>query len=303
MINTKGMVLGVERTSLHDGPGLRTTVFLKGCPLRCLWCHNPESQSFSIDLYFLHEKCVNCGICSSVCRKNCHTVSSNKHEIKRSNCLRCGECVRACPYFSLEMKGEKMDTEAVMEIVEQDRDFYDASGGGLTISGGEPLAQFEFTHQLLSLSKKSGIHNCLETSGFASTEKLIKVKDCVDIFLYDFKESNLEKHLLYTGVENSLILKNLFELDRLGSKIILRCPVIPGMNDRLAHLKEIAALAEKLKNILEINIMPYHPMGKSKSKRIGKVYPLEEIDFAEKEQTEKWIEFIKKNTSVPVRKG
>jgi glycyl-radical enzyme activating protein len=302
-MSTQGLVFAIERTSLHDGPGLRTTVFLKGCPLHCLWCHNPESQSFSTELYFYYEKCLRCGICVPVCPENRHTISSGEHEIKRINCLGCGECVGACPYSALELKGEKMDVAAVIAAVEQDRDFYETSGGGMTVSGGEPLAQFEFTNHLLSLSKERGIHNCLETSGFAPTEKLIKIKDSVDIFLYDFKESDPHRHLQYTGVDNTLILKNLFELDRLGSEIILRCPIIPGMNDRLSHLQEIAKLAEKLENILEINIMPYHPFGKSKSKRIGKVYPLEGVDFVEKAQVDRWIAFIKENTDVPVKKG
>ena len=302
-MSTQGLIFAIERTSLHDGPGLRTTVFLKGCPLSCLWCHNPESQTFSPELYYFNEKCVRCGICVHVCSINCHTISNDKHEINRVNCIGCGECVRVCPYSALELKGEKMDVEAVIAAVEEDRDFYETSGGGMTVSGGEPLAQFEFTKNLLSLMKKRQIHTCLETSGFAPTEKIIEIKDSVDIFLYDFKESDPDRHLQYTGVDNTLILKNLFELDRLGCKIILRCPIIPGMNDRPSHLLEIAKLAEKLKNVLEINIMAYHPFGESKSKRIGKIYPLEGIDFVEKAQADKWIEFIKENTNIPVKRG
>ncbi|HEY5562646.1 MAG TPA: glycyl-radical enzyme activating protein [Clostridiaceae bacterium] len=302
-MSTQGLIFAIERTSLHDGPGLRTTVFLKGCPLRCLWCHNPESQTFSKELYFFQEKCLRCGICVHVCPKNCHAIINDEHEINRANCIGCGKCVDACPYSVLELKGEMMDASTVVAAVEEDRDFYESSGGGMTVSGGEPLAQFEFTNNLFTLAKKRGIHTCLETSGFAPTEEIIKIKDNVDIFLYDFKESDPKRHLQYTGVDNTLILKNLFELDRLGSKIVLRCPIIPGMNDQLSHLQEIGKLAQKLENILEVNIMPYHPFGKSKSKRIGKVYPLEGIDFVEKVQADKWIKFIKENTDVPVKKG
>ncbi len=301
-MNTKGLIFSIEKTSLHDGPGLRTTVFVKGCPLHCLWCHNPESQSFSPELYYFDEKCVRCGRCVSVCPKNCHIVTEAGHEIARESCIRCGECVRTCPYSALEMKGEHMEADLVLAEVEKDRDFYIASGGGLTVSGGEPLSQFDFTRQLLTMAKERGIHTCLETSGYTSTDRIIRVKDSVDIFLYDYKESDPERHKRYTGVDNELILKNLYELDKHSAKIILRCPIIPGMNDRMEHLQEIAQLANKLDNLLEVNIMPYHSYGKSKSANIGREYPLEGVETVSKQQAQSWIDYVQERTKVPVKK-
>jgi pyruvate formate lyase activating enzyme len=211
--------------------------------------------------------------------------------------------MRACPFSALEIKGNHKEAESVFSIVEQDMDFYEASGGGLTVSGGEPLSQFDFTYKLLSMAKHKGIHTCVETCGFVPTERIIKASEVTDIFLYDFKESNAEKHKEFTGADNALILKNLFELDNIGSKIILRCPIIPGLNDRQDHLSKIAHIAERLKNILEVNIMPYHPMGSSKSKRIGRQYPLEGLGFSEKADVQSWINGIQQNTRVPVKKG
>lgn len=300
---TQGTLFALERCSLHDGPGLRTTVFLKGCPLHCLWCHNPESQSYRPELYDLYEKCVLCGICTTVCSKGCHRIDDNGRHIQRSRCDACGDCARACPQSALEIKGYSAKAEAVMAIVEEDRAFYDASGGGMTVSGGEPMAQFEFTKALLSLAKAAGIHTCIETSGFAPVHRWRRIKENTDLILFDFKESDPGNHLLYTGVRLNIILNSLFELERLGAPVILRCPLIPGMNDRTDHLHAIAALAGKLRNITEINIMPYHPMGKSKSHRIGKSYPLEETGYAEQAQWEEWVRQIQERTDVPVKKG
>ncbi|MDF2921640.1 MAG: Pyruvate formate-lyase activating enzyme [Paenibacillaceae bacterium] len=300
---TQGTVFALERCSLHDGPGLRTTVFLKGCPLHCLWCHNPESQSYLPELYDLHEKCVLCGSCAAVCSKDCHRIEDNVRHIQRSRCDACGDCTRACPRAALEIKGYSAKAEAVMAVVEEDRAFYDASGGGMTVSGGEPMAQFEFTKTLLSLAKAAGIHTCIETSGFAPVDRWQRIKETTDLILFDFKESDPGQHLLYTGARLNIILNSLYELERLGAPVILRCPLIPGINDRTDHLHAIAALAGKLRNITEINVMPYHPMGKSKSHRIGRLYPLEETGYAEQAQWEEWIRQIQERTGVPVKKG
>ncbi len=302
-MDKNGLVFSIERGSVHDGPGLRTTVFLKGCPLHCLWCHNPESQCFSPELYFFEEKCTLCGACVPVCPNKCHSIKDGVHSINRAACTARGKCVDACLWSALEIKGRLMNSGEVMEIVKKDRAYYAASGGGLTLSGGEPMSQFDFAYELLGLSRQSGIHTCIETSGFAPTEKFEKIAEVVDLFLFDYKESDDEKHIQYMGADQKLILQNLFALDRLGAKIVLRCPVIPHLNDRPEHLKAIAELAEKLVNITEVNIMAYHPMGQSKSKRLGKEYPLQNSEFAPKDQVENWIAFIKENTSVPVRKG
>ncbi|MBN2056391.1 glycyl-radical enzyme activating protein [bacterium] len=282
---------------------MRTTVFLKGCPLHCHWCHNPESQSPSPELYFLGEKCTLCGACITACPKNCHSLSANRHDINRVLCSACGGCVSACPNMALEIKGMLMSVDEIMAEVEKDRDFYAESGGGMTVSGGEPMMQYEFTMALLRHSKKKGFNNCIETSGFAPTDKYMSIREHVDIFLFDFKESNPQRHRNYTGIDNRKILENLFMLDRNGAKLILRCPLIPGLNDSESNLDDIAKLAGKLKNIIEINIMPYHPMGKAKSGRIGKKQPYDSDRFTENETVETWLEFIGSRTDVPVKKG
>lgn len=297
------MVFAIERASMHDGPGLRTTVFLKGCPLHCLWCHNPESHCPSPVLYFLNDKCVLCGKCTTVCSNNCHSLTRDKHYIERDACVTCGACVSACPSSALEIKGVTMSVDEVLEEVEKDKEYYIASGGGMTLSGGEPMMQFEFSAELLAKAKKLGIHTCIETSGFAPTENFLKIRKHVDLFLFDYKESDPVHHKKYTGVDNQLILENLFQLDSLGAKIILRCPIIPDINDREDHFREIANIANKLKNIVEINVMVYHPMGQSKSTKIGEKYSLKDIGFPETETTNKWIEAIKHNSKVLVKKG
>lgn len=299
----KGMVFDIMKFAIHDGPGIRTTVFLKGCPLNCLWCHNPESKQNHPEISFISDKCILCGFCASVCRNKCHIIEGNAHSYDRSKCLRCGACTVSCYAKALEVIGKEMTVEEVIAEVIKDVPFYETSGGGMTVSGGEPMAQFHFTKALMREAKKNKLHNCLETSGFASFDKFMQIRPFVDIFLYDFKESDPERHLKYTGVPQAPILKNLIELDRRGSKTVLRCPIIPKINDRKSHFKEIANLANRLANIIEVNILPYHPLGKSKSLRIGKKYPLDNKSFPEEMEIGKWIDTVQGMTSIPVKKG
>ena len=294
-----GTVLSIERCSLHDGPGLRTTVFLKGCPLSCLWCHNPESKSFTSELYYLYEKCVFCGLCGKECVN--HKITAAEHSIRRTACTACGKCVRICPNSALELKGEVKTTQDVLDIILKDVRYYEKSGGGMTLSGGEPLAQFDYSLELLCLAKENGIHTCIETSGYISTDKIMSVLPFVDLFLYDFKVGNDDEHLKYTGVPKSPIMENLQKLDNVGAKIILRCPVIPGYNDNDEHFAAISETANSLTNIIEVNIMKYNPMGASKAKRIGQSGL--ELGFPEDKQVEGWLEAAARNTKVTVKLG
>lgn len=298
---TAGNILSIERGSLHDGPGLRTTVFLKGCPLSCLWCHNPESQSLKPELYYFDEKCVHCGMCVTICPN--HRVDETQHTINRKDCKACGKCVEVCLQSALEIKGSEMSAQDIIDIALKDARYYKHSGGGLTISGGEPLAQPDFTTELLRLSKENGLHTCLETSGYASTDRLLSVMPYVDLFLYDFKESGEDEHKTFTGISRGLIMDNLFAIDKAGAKIVLRCPVIPAYNDRDEHFAAIAATANALHNIVEVNIMPYHPMGASKAARIGREYPLADIGFPKDGQIDGWLERVCRDTHVTVKKG
>ena len=299
----KGMVFDIQKFSIHDGPGIRTTVFLKGCPLKCLWCHNPESQQSGQEISFIPEKCIGCGWCFESCPQKAHVMEDGKHVLRRELCIRCGKCTEKCYAGANTLIGKEMTVDEVIAEVLKDVPFYETSNGGMTISGGEPMAQFKFTQAMLKEAKQHKLHTCLETSGFAATEKLLSIREYVDIFLFDYKESDPVRHLEFTGVPLAGIVSNLLELDRQGAKIILRCPVIPGCNDTPLHFSEIANLASRLSNIIEVNILPYHPLGKSKSERIGKTYPLQNNDFTERTDEKKWIDTIQGMTPIPVKNG
>lgn len=300
---TKGLVFDIKKFAIHDGPGIRTTVFLKGCPLNCLWCHNPESISGNPELSFLPDKCIGCGYCFEACPNKAHQMDGDKHVIKRDICQQCGICNLKCYAHALELIGKEMTVEEALTEVMKDKPFYETSGGGMTISGGEPMAQFEFTKELLTAAKKEDLHTCLDTSGFAKFAKYEELLKLVDIFLYDIKETDPGKHQDATGVPIDLIQENLQKLDQAGAKTVLRCPVIPGMNDREDHFAKIAELADSLSNVLEINIQPYHPLGKSKNERIGKEFEMGELSFPDDATTQKWLETIQAKTKIPVKKG
>jgi pyruvate formate lyase activating enzyme len=271
-----GRVFDIQRFSLHDGPGIRTTVFLKGCPLRCLWCHNPEGMSASQAVSFLPEKCVACGECVRACPNGAHRLEVSEpqgskvtHVYDREVCARCGRCTETCDTGTLEFVGRPMSVEEVMKEVNQDRTFYMPSGGGMTISGGEPLAQIDFTVALLRAAREQGIHRCVETAGFASWERFRPLVPLVNLFLFDCKETDAQRHAEFTGQTNRIIIENLRALHEAGAKVELQCPLVPGINDREDHLAGIAALAQSLPNLAGVRLLPYHPLGRSKLHRLG----------------------------------
>ena len=298
-----GTVFNVQRFCTSDGPGIRTTVFLKGCPLSCLWCHNPESKSAKPEIMYDSKKCIMCGKCSAVCPNGCHTFSEKGHIFHREKCVACGKCADICYASALEIAGCERDAKDVIAEVMKDKAFYDNSGGGMTLSGGEPMLQFDFTYELLRLAKEQGLHTCIETCGFAPTENYRKIADLIDIFLFDYKETDPIRHKEYTGVSNELILENLRVIDSLGAKSILRCPIIPTLNDREDHFKGIGDAASSLKNVLEINIEPYHPLGSGKSTMLGKKYLLEELTFPCEDTVKEWIDKISAVTDLTVKKA
>jgi len=300
---SKGTIFNIQKFSINDGPGIRTTVFMKGCPLDCLWCHNPESKSAKPEIFYDESKCVGCRGCEAVCSNKCHEFTEELHTYNRTSCTSCGKCSEVCVAEALETAGKLISAEDVIAEVLKDKAFYDNSGGGMTLSGGEPMAQVEFTPELLKTAKKNGLHTCMETCGYAREEDYKTVAPFVDIFLFDYKETDPVKHKEFTKVSNELILNNLKMLDNLGKKIVLRCPIIPTLNDRDDHFKGIADIANSLKNIIEINIEPYHPLGKGKAQRLDKDYPLDDLTFPEEEKVKEWIDCIAQKTTVPVKKA
>lgn len=264
MLKIEGKIFDIQRFSVHDGPGIRTTVFFKGCPLKCIWCHNPESQTVSPSLAYYNNKCVGCGACVNACENECHSFDEKGHVIDRDKCTVCGKCQAACPFGALEVFGKRETVENIIEEVERDNAFYKNSGGGMTVSGGEPLMQGEFLIALLKTAKERGIHVCMETSGFASEKTVRAAAEYTDIFLFDIKATCDEKHKELTGVPFAPIKKNLLLIDSLGKNIVMRCPLVPGINTDDAHIEEIAKIAVSLKNLLEVNVMAYHTLGNGK---------------------------------------
>ena len=217
-----GIVFDIQKFSIHDGPGIRTNVFLKGCPLSCLWCHNPESARFQPELFYRDDKCVGCGACVGACPADCHAVTAEGHLFDRAACVACGACAEVCPTGALEMCGREMTVDEVMAEVLRDRPFYETSGGGMTVSGGEPFARFPFLLELLKAAKEAGLDTAVETSGFTAPAQIAEAAPYIDTFLYDYKETDPEKHRAFTGVDNAPILENLALLDTLGARVILR---------------------------------------------------------------------------------
>jgi len=264
-----GIVLDILRCSLYDGPGIRTTVFLKGCPLACIWCHNPESQSRNPVLVFNARKCVHCGECARVCPSGVHEVTAEGYSVNRGHCATCGRCVDACSEHGLEIKGRSMTVQEIIAEVKKDADFYSASGGGVTISGGEPMSQPEFAREIAGEAKRIGIHTALETSGMAPAGRYREILPHIDLFLFDYKATDPVRHAALTGVSNVRILENLDMLYSAGARIRLRCPLVPGINDCDVHLRGIAAMQRRYPRLLGIDIMPYHNMGNEKARRSG----------------------------------
>ena len=298
-----GTIFNIQKFCVNDGPGIRTTVFLKGCPLSCIWCHNPESKKTAPEMFYNAQKCVKCGRCAASCERVCHGISERGHDYDRRECIVCGKCAEVCPTEALEAAGYEISVEDALRDVLKDKIFYDNSGGGMTVSGGEPMLQYDFTLSLLKAAKEAGLHTCMETCGYAPEEHYREIAPFVDIFLFDYKITDPEKHRECTGVTNELILSNLKMLDEAGAKTILRCPIIPTINDNEEHLSAIAALANSLSNVLEINIEPYHPLGSGKSEMLGREYALHDLSFPEEETVKGWIETVKSRTEITVKKA
>jgi glycyl-radical enzyme activating protein len=289
----KAIVFDIQRASLHDGPGIRTTVFLKGCLLECLWCHNPEAVVSKRQLFFHFDKCTLCGDCAKVCEFDVHHIADGRHTIDYDKCTFCGKCVESCNSNALKIIGKEMSVDEVMLEVMADFDFYTNSGGGITLSGGEPLLHFSFSMELLQQCKEMGISTCVETSGFVSEVQFRQFFPFIDILLFDYKISDSEEHRKYTGVPNESILSNLDLAYHAGIPIILRCPVIPGINDTEEHFRQIRALDKNYPDLKGIELLPYHDVGNNKRTSIGSERTLADLNTTPPEVSGKWLKQLK----------
>ncbi|MBQ9415952.1 MAG: glycyl-radical enzyme activating protein [Clostridia bacterium] len=267
------LFVDVQRGSVHDGPGIRTTFFLKGCPLHCPWCHNPESQSPAVQLSFHASRCILCGACASVCPAAVHRLSEAepRHRVAFSSCIRCGACVQVCPREALKLIGTKMDAQEALRIALRDLPFYRASGGGITLSGGEPLLWEEFTPAFLKLCRENRLHTCIEMSGAARRDVLLATIPWCDLYYFDWKISDPIKLRELTGADRTRILGNLDALLAAGSDVTLRCPLIPGINDSEDHFKGILDVIRTRPAIREVHLLPYHDFGVGKAANTGVV--------------------------------
>lgn len=273
----KGLIFNIQKFSLHDGPGIRTTVFFKGCPLNCPWCHNPESWSPRPEALLREDLCGGCGSCVKHCPQGAVVIEEGRALTRRELCAACGRCVRFCPANGRSLCGREVGVDELMAEVKKDEVFYRRSGGGLTCSGGEALVQIDFLQALLQACRASGIHTAVDTSGFAPAEHFERILPLTDLFLYDLKHMDEAAHLQLMGCSNGPILANLRLLARAGARIWVRVPLVPGLND---GDENILRTIEFLKDIRpeQVSLLPFHQLGRRKAAQLGQTFSLEGVE-------------------------
>lgn len=275
-----GIIFDIQRFSIHDGPGIRTTIFLKGCTLNCFWCHNPEGIKYKPEVLFYSNKCIFCGECILRCTHSAHKIDESNHIYIKERCIVCGECIKYCYSNALEIAGKKVSVEEVFKEIIRDYEYYKKSNGGITLSGGEPLIQTEFCYSLLEKCKSNGIHTAIETSGNCRWDQIEKVLPYTDLIMMDIKHMNSEKHKLVTGVRNELILENAQKLAEEKTQLIFRIPVIPTVNNTIEEITEIAKFISYLQEIrkdkykgdspeIKLELLKFHKLAGDKYKSLG----------------------------------
>lgn len=287
------IIFNVQKFSVHDGPGIRTTVFLKGCPLKCLWCHNPESQEIEKQMLFDRDKCVLCGTCIKICPQKAITIENNKLTTDFDKCNYCRQCEVYCIKGTRQVAGKEYTIDEILKEVIKDKVFYEQSNGGVTISGGEPLLQINFVEELLKKLKDKNIHTAVDTSGAVGFENIRRTAPYTDIFLYDIKLMDDEKHKEYTGVSNKLILDNLKKLSQIHNNINLRMPIIEGVNGDESHIEKTIAFIKGL-NINKVNLLPYHDIARHKYKKLDILYEEEKMSKPSDEKMQHFKEMFER---------
>lgn len=273
----RGSIFNIQRYSIHDGPGIRTTVFFKGCPLKCQWCHNPESQKQEKEIMIYPNKCIGCGFCVKACKTGALTFENGIINFNKNLCKNCGECCDACPTSARTVVGDYIEVQELLKEIKKDEVFYEESHGGVTFSGGEPLSQGEFLEDILKRCKEEGIHTTVDTSGYGSEDTIRRIVPYVDLFLYDLKSMDDSIHKKYIGVSNKVILGNLKLIGELGGNIFIRIPLIPGVNDWRGQIQSFISFIKNVKGILQVNILPYHNISQEKYNRLKREYKCENI--------------------------
>jgi pyruvate formate lyase activating enzyme len=291
-----GWITNVERYTLHDGPGIRTTVFLKGCPLRCLWCSNPETQIQDQQLAYFIDRCSKCQRCVQRCPRKAIVSLGPDHpiEVNFNLCDNCGDCVSVCNQDALIMLGERVSAEEIAQRVERDLLFYQHSNGGVTLSGGDPLWQADFAGEILRLCQRRQIHTAIQSCAYAEKDQINKLLPFLDLAIIDLKHSNSATHKKITGKTNELILENIHTIDQQKVPIVIQIPLIPGFNDSDENLRNTFELARSLKHGMGVNLLTYHSLGVPKYKTIGRGYSLPDLEAPSAEYLQNKIEICKK---------
>ncbi|MDH5439498.1 MAG: glycyl-radical enzyme activating protein [Candidatus Bathyarchaeota archaeon] len=298
----EGTVFDIQRFSLHDGPGIRTIVFLKGCSLHCFWCQNPEGIHLKPEIMFYPDRCIGCGRCLTICPQKAHVVLDGKHAYLRQKCIVCGRCTETCYAGALMLTGKLMTVDEVMEEVLKDRVFYEVSKGGVTLSGGDPSLQYEFSKAVLERCKSEGLHTAIETAANCRWESLAALLPVTDLVMMDIKHLDPEKHQEVTGVSNGVILENATRMAKTGKPLIIRVPVVPKVNDTAEEIREIAQFVRTFPNLEYLELLPFHRFGESKYHALGADYPASCLRIPARDKMTKLVVAVRK-VGIKVRVG